>query len=73
MSHPSIRCSSCGARVINDEPVLGPGRVAKLFGVSRRTVNDWVRSGKLPSINPGGVARIPAHAVEQLLAHEGGH
>lgn len=71
MSHPSVRCLSCGVRLADDEPVLGPGRVAKLFGVSRRTVSDWVRRGKLPTINPGGVARIPAHAVEQLLA-EGG-
>jgi excisionase family DNA binding protein len=55
----------------NGEPVLGSGRVAKLFGVSRRTISDWVRTGKLPSINPGGVARIPANAVEQLLAQGG--
>ena len=72
MSVPCVRCPSCGVPVAGDEPVLGPGRVAKLFGVSRRTVYDWVRSGKLPTINPGGVARIPAHAVEQLLTHEGG-
>jgi excisionase family DNA binding protein len=71
VSHPSVRCPSCGAHIAGDEPVLGPGRVAKLFGVSRRTVSDWVRAGKLPSINPGGVARIPAHAVEQLLAQGG--
>lgn len=71
MSHPADRCCTCGARMTNGEPVLGSGRVAKLFGVSRRTISDWVRTGKLPSINPGGVARIPANAVEQLLAQGG--
>jgi len=54
------------------EPVLGPGRVAMLFGVSRRTVYEWVRQGKLPTLNPGGCARIPVHAVEQLLSARGG-
>lgn len=71
MSPSTRKCAGCGARLVNDEPVLGPGRVAQIFGVSRRTVSDWVRRGKLPTINPGGVARIPARAVEQLLA-EGG-
>lgn len=70
MSHAS-RCSVCGTRLAGGEPVLGPGRVAQIFGVSRRTVSDWVRQGKLPSINPGGVARIPARAVERLLADGG--
>lgn len=69
MSHPS--CPSCGVRLADGEPILGPGRVAKLFGVSRRTVSDWVRRGKLPTINPGGAARIPAHAIEQLLSQGG--
>lgn len=71
MSHAINRCVSCGARLVDGEPVLGPGRVAELFGVSRRTISDWVRAGKLPSINPGGVARIPARAVERLLAQGG--
>lgn len=67
MTHASVRCRGCGARLVNEEAVLGPGHVAKIFGVSRRTVSDWVRRGKLPTINPGGVARIPASAVEHLL------
>jgi excisionase family DNA binding protein len=71
MSHVSQRCHTCGARMSGGEPVLGPGRVAQLFGVSRRTISDWVRSGKLESINPGGVARIPAREVERLLAQGG--
>lgn len=72
MSHPSVRCSSCGAHVSDGVAVLGPIRVAQLFGVSRRTVYEWVRSGRLPSLNPGGVARIPADAIQQLLAAAGG-
>lgn len=71
MSHQSARCNACGVQLASGEPVLGPGRVAQIFGVSRRTISDWVRSGKLPTVNPGGVARIPARAVEQLLAQGG--
>lgn len=71
MSRPSNRCESCGVRLAGGEPILGPGRVAQIFGVSRRTVSDWVRRGKLPSINPGGAARIPARDVERLLAQGG--
>jgi excisionase family DNA binding protein len=70
MNHAIDRCRGCGARLVNDEAVLGPGAVTKIFGVSRRTISDWVRRGKLPSINPGGVVRIPARAVEQQLAGE---
>jgi len=66
------RCHACGAHLADGQPVLGPGRVAKLFGVSRRTVSEWVRTGKLPSVNPGGVARIPVHAIEHLLAQAQG-
>lgn len=71
MSVQAIRCRGCGTRLASGEPVLGPRRVAQLFGVSRRTISDWVRSGKLASINPGGVARIPAREVERLLAQGG--
>ena len=71
MSRIPNRCRSCGAHLAGGEPVLGPGRVAQLFGVSRRTISDWVRSGKLTSINPGGVARIPTREVERLLAQGG--
>ncbi len=71
MSRVSSKCRACGAHLTGGEPVLGPGRVAQLFGVSRRTISDWVRSGKLISINPGGVARIPAREVERLLAQGG--
>ena len=71
MSRQSIRCRGCGTRLVGDEAILGPGHVANIFGVSRRTVSDWVRRGKLSSINPGGVARIPAREVERLLAQGG--
>lgn len=71
MSLSAVRCHACGVRLADGEPILGPGRVAQIFGVSRRTVSDWVRRGKLPSINPGGVARIPARAIDRLLAQGG--
>jgi len=71
VSQLSLRCPGCGAHVTDGEPILGPGRVAQIFGVSRRTISDWVRNGKLASINPGGVARIPAREVDRLLAQGG--
>jgi excisionase family DNA binding protein len=71
MTHAIDRCRGCGSRLVDDEAVLGPGAAAKIFGVSRRTISDWVRRGKLPTINPGGVARIPVRAIEQMLAQGG--
>lgn len=51
-----------------DEPLLRPGQVAALFQVSRRTVGDWARAGKLdPIITPGGHRRFRARQVRALL------
>ena len=33
-----------------DEQLLRPGQVAALFQVSRRTISDWARAGKLDAI-----------------------
>lgn len=51
-----------------DEQLLRPGQVAALFQVSRRTVSDWARAGKLdPIITPGGHRRFRARQVRALL------
>ena len=51
-----------------DEPLLRPGQVAALFQVSRRTISDWARAGKLDAIiTPGGHRRFRATQVRLLL------
>jgi excisionase family DNA binding protein len=56
-----------------DERLLKPGEVAALFRVGPKTVTRWAQSGRLPCVHtPGGQIRIPATAVQQLLAAEGG-
>ena len=51
-----------------DEQLLRPGQVAALFQVSRRTVADWARAGKLDAIiTPGGHRRFRATHVRALL------
>ena len=51
-----------------DEQLLRPGQVAALFQVSRRTIGDWARAGKLEAIiTPGGHRRFRARQVRELL------
>ena len=51
-----------------DEQLLRPGQVAALFQVSRRTIGDWARAGKLDAIiTPGGHRRFRATQVRALL------
>lgn len=47
---------------------LGTGEVAKLFEVSRRTVFDWIRDGRLPNAyqTPTGRWRVPAGDLKGL-------
>ncbi len=33
---------------------MNPGQIAKVCGVSRRSVNNWINSGKLPSFKTPG-------------------
>jgi excisionase family DNA binding protein len=42
--------------------------VARLFQVSERTVSEWARQGRIPSVRtPGGHRRYPAQPVRELL------
>jgi excisionase family DNA binding protein len=51
-----------------DDQLLRPGQVAALFQVSRRTVSDWARAGKLEAIiTPGGHRRFRGREVRALL------
>ena len=54
------------------EKLLRPGQVASLFQVTRRTVSDWARAGKIDAIvTPGGHRRFRLCDVRALLeAHK---
>ncbi|MDQ2754200.1 MAG: helix-turn-helix domain-containing protein [Actinomycetota bacterium] len=51
-----------------DGDLLRTGEVARLFQVSQRTVSEWARQGRIPSVQtPGGQRRYPAAALHRLL------
>ncbi len=42
--------------------------VASLFQVSERTVSDWARRGRIPSVRtPGGHRRYPAEEIRRIM------
>ncbi len=45
--------------------------VARVCGVTERTVRRWLREGRLPALRVGGRVRIPEHAVRELAAPYG--
>lgn len=50
------------------ERLLRTCDVALLFQVSERTVSEWARRGRVPSVRtPGGHRRYPADQIRQLL------
>jgi excisionase family DNA binding protein len=52
----------------DDEELLTPAEVAKLFRVDPKTVTRWAKSGKLSSIRTlGGHRRYRATEVQNLL------
>jgi len=49
--------------------MLRTSDVAALFEVSERTVSEWAKSGRIPSVRtPGGHRRYPAEGIRALLA-----
>ena len=51
-----------------NERLLRTCDVALLFQVSERTVSEWARKGRIPSVRtPGGHRRYPADQIRQLL------
>ena len=51
-----------------EEPLLRPGQVAMLFQVSRRTISDWARAGRIPWVEtPGGHRRFRLSDVRALV------
>ncbi|TQN27817.1 excisionase family DNA binding protein [Haloactinospora alba] len=51
-------------------PLLRPGDVAEVFGVTTSTVNTWVREGRLSPalVTPGGHRRFLPDDVQALRA-----
>lgn len=48
--------------------MLRPAQVALVFQVSRRTISDWARTGKLPWVmTPGGHRRFLVADVRALV------
>lgn len=51
--------------------LLRTREVAQLFQVSERTVAEWARRGRIPSVRtPGGHRLYPADEVRRLLTTE---
>jgi excisionase family DNA binding protein len=58
--------------MVEHEPLLTVGEVARLFRVDPKTVTRWARAGKLSAIRtPGGHRRFPEAEVRRLLARRG--
>jgi len=46
---------------------LRPKEAAKVYGVGRVTLYEWMKSGKLSSVKIGGARLIPVAALEALI------
>ncbi|HVM20147.1 MAG TPA: biotin carboxylase N-terminal domain-containing protein, partial [Egibacteraceae bacterium] len=47
---------------------IGPGEAARRLGVSTRTVQRWLREGRLPAVRVGGRLKVGASAFTDLPA-----
>jgi excisionase family DNA binding protein len=47
---------------------LRAGEIARLVGVSLRTVRRWIAEEALPSVKLGGVRLVPRKGLERLLS-----
>jgi len=51
--------------------LLTTHEVAVLFQVTTRTVSEWAKRGRIPTVRtPGGQRRFPASTIALLLAEE---
>jgi excisionase family DNA binding protein len=55
------------SKIEADEVYTVP-EVAELLKTSVRTVQRWVRDGRLPSLKIGGLRRVTGAAIKQFLA-----
>lgn len=47
---------------------LRPKDAAKIYGVGRVTLYEWMKTGKLASVKIGGARLIPVDNLEALIA-----
>jgi len=48
--------------------LLTPKEVAAIFKVSPRTIERWLKEGKIKGIKIGAVWRIPKKAIKEILS-----
>lgn len=55
----------------DDDPLLTPSEVARLFRVDPKTVTRWAQAGRIPAIKTvGGHRRFRASEISRLLNGE---
>ena len=59
------------------DALLGPGEAARRLGVTTRTVQRWLRTGRLPAVRVGSRLKVPADALagrpgEAVVRHAAG-
>lgn len=58
------------ADLLDRDPLLKPGEVARLVGVHPKTVSRWANEGRIPALRtPSGHRRFRRSAVQVLLSH----
>lgn len=61
--------SRVATELLNDDPLLTTGDVARLMRVDQKTVSRWVLAGLIPAIKtPGGRWRMRRSVVDALLS-----
>ena len=60
------------ARTSTDAAYLTPGQVARLLGVSPKTVNRWANDGRIPcAVTLGGHRRFRADVIKSVAESMG--
>lgn len=56
------------------EGFVRPAQVAHAFGVSRATLYNYIKAGKIPAPEKDGqrISRWPVHIIRECLAQQGG-
>ncbi len=52
---------------MKDEKLLTVPEVAKMYGVTRAAVYNWINEGKLPAVKVGALVRIQEGAAREFI------